>query len=103
VLSNPSMPQCFKVGTTKNLPKRIKDLSGATGVPTPFEVEFAIYVDGKFATPLEKHIHLILIKYRINKRREFFAVDSHVIRNLFNLLVISESAEWLDREEEEDP
>ena len=45
LLSNASMPGILKVGrTTQDPRKRAEELSGSTGVPTPFSVAYALEV-----------------------------------------------------------
>ena len=39
VLSNPAMPGLYKIGSTRDLTSRLKDLSNGTGVPAEFEIE----------------------------------------------------------------
>lgn len=71
VLSNPSMPEIYKVGMTSAHPTdRAKALSGSTGIPTPFVVESYYHVSDMAKT--EANIHSELERYRVNGRREFF-------------------------------
>ena len=75
ILTNPSMPGIVKIGKTKNLEQRIKDLY-TTGVPAPFECYYAVEVDAGVADEIEKLAHQGLKKDRIHSgrsRREFFA------------------------------
>ena len=71
VLGNESMPGIVKIGfTTKDPGARAKELSGSTGVPMPFFVEYGIVV----ADPeeCEKRVHNLLAEQRLNEGREFF-------------------------------
>lgn len=71
VLGNESMPDIVKIGfTTKDPGARAKELSGSTGVPMPFFVEYGIVV----ADPeeCEKRAHNLLEEQRLNEGREFF-------------------------------
>ena len=73
ILSNVSMPGILKIGFTTNSPEdRVKDLSRATGVPTPFTVAFFMHVTS--TSRAEREIHLKLDKYRVSANREFFTV-----------------------------
>lgn len=74
VMSNPSIPGLLKIGYT-GLPieKRQKDLSRATGVPTPFKVEYIFRLHGR-GEELEREIHHYLEHKRNSSRREFFDV-----------------------------
>jgi len=73
VMSNDSMPGLLKIGGTERHPEqRARELSG-TGVPTPFVVEFALFVkDWKLC---ESYVHDCLSEKRESKRREFFRIS----------------------------
>lgn len=71
ILSNDSLPGLLKVGYTSKDPEgRAKELSGDTGVPTPFTVEYEILIED--AHRCERRAHAHLAKNRVNDRREFF-------------------------------
>lgn len=73
ILSNPSMPNLIKIGkTTRQVQTRVKELNRATGVPTPFKIEYAFYVTDCHA--VENAVHRALRHARTNSRREFFTV-----------------------------
>ena len=74
VLSNPSMPNLFKIGYTSNTPEeRAKQISSSTGVVLPYKVEYAFHCwNGE---KLENEVHKRLEVYRINNQREFFQVE----------------------------
>lgn len=73
VLSNPAMPGLLKIGmTTKSPVTRAEELS-TTGVPAPFEVEFAIYVPD--AAEMERDIHDRFSRLRFRAGREFFKAE----------------------------
>lgn len=71
---NASYPGLVKVGkTTREPEERAKELSGSTGVPTPFIVVYhRKFLDCNNA---EQQIHKILTAkgYRVNDNREFFS------------------------------
>jgi hypothetical protein len=70
ILSNPSL-KYLKVGQSSKDPQgRASELSQATGVPTPFEIEYSALVDEY--QRVERDVHLLLAKNRINPQREFF-------------------------------
>ncbi|MEX2695839.1 GIY-YIG nuclease family protein [Rhizobium mongolense] len=72
VLSNPSMPGLVKVGYTTNTAlKRASELSGVTGVPTGFKVEWSLPVIGD-ARAVEQRAHAHLVSHKAGK--EFFKV-----------------------------
>ncbi len=74
IMSNPVMPGYYKIGYTKNNPdERAKQISNATGVVVPMEVEWAFHCYNGFA--LEQECHHKLEKYRVNNNREFFQMS----------------------------
>ena len=70
------MPNILKVGQSSNDPSNRASELYTTGLPNPFDIEyvgiFENFVD------LERSVHSFLGKYRVNNRREFFAVDLHI-------------------------
>ncbi len=73
VLINSTLPGLVKVGkTTKDSESRAKELSSATGVPTPFTVAFDAYFND--CTLAEDYIHNKLESngYRLSNNKEFF-------------------------------
>ena len=81
VLSNPSQPGILKIGYTNSTPEeRARQLSNATGVALPYEVEFAYSCWN--GLELEKDIHERLNEYRLTKQREFFQVDLEEVKEI---------------------
>lgn len=75
VMINPSLEGMVKIGkTTRNPNDRVKELSSATGVPTPFILVFQKKFKNCHYT--EKAIHKYLEEkgYRISENREFFKI-----------------------------
>jgi hypothetical protein len=76
VMMNPAFPDHIKVGkTTKSPEERARELSAATGVPTPFVVAYAAsFLDCDQA---EKYIHSLLEARGISRTpdREFFSTN----------------------------
>ena len=73
VLTNPAMPNMVKIGkTTRNVELRLADLY-STGVPLPFECEYAAKV--KDVDKTEKAFHTAFSPNRVNPKREFFNID----------------------------
>lgn len=73
VLINPSMEGLVKIGKTTQDPKgRAKELSAATGVPTPFIVVFDAYFED--CSKAEEYVQARLEQknYRVSSSREFF-------------------------------
>ena len=76
----------YKIGKTKRSPDiRATELSGATGVPTKFEVLYTWEVGD--VDVLEKEVHRVLKPYRISKKREFFRCSPQVIIEAINSLL----------------
>ena len=68
----------YKVGKTQRAPGvRAKELTGATGVPTAFEI-LATWSVGD-VDQIEREIHRRLRSYRVSRRREFFRAPLSVI------------------------
>ena len=75
VLSNPSLPKEYlKIGYTKlNPDERAIQISSATGVPTPYKVEWAYKCfNGEM---VERMTHEKLKAFRVNNRKEFFHIS----------------------------
>lgn len=74
ILSNSAMGQLLKIGfTCAGVEKRAKELSGATGVPGSFVVEYFHLSDDIEET--ERLVHLELDRLRYNGNREFFDIS----------------------------
>jgi len=80
ILTNKAFPKYIKIGSTMKDPKiRADELTG-TGLPFPYEVMFKILT--KNCEILEKKIHIILDKKRINLEREFFECSIEEAKNI---------------------
>jgi len=76
VLVNKSVPNMVKIGMTKSTPdERARQISAATGVPTPWipVYSFKCYRSDM----LEEEVHTHFAAHRVNTHREMFAIDSH--------------------------
>ena len=74
VMSNPSLQGMVKIGYIgKEIEVRRGILSKATGVPTPFKVEYIYRLQGR-GMELEREIHSYLKEFRLNNEREFFEI-----------------------------
>ena len=82
IMVNPAMPNLCKIGSTErgNLTKRITALSG-TSVPFPFKCEYSCEVESY--EKVEKGIHGLLTKYRVNPTKEFFDIEALEIAKEF--------------------
>jgi hypothetical protein len=75
IMSNPSYKNLHKIGSTrKSIEERRKELSAPSGVPTPFNIEWIIKIEGN-EEQLEREIHKHLDNKRSNINREFFEVS----------------------------
>jgi hypothetical protein len=73
ILSNPNMPNLFKIGFTTRSPNvRLKEISSATGVPGKFEIIKSWEV--RNVADMESAIHKRLDNHRVDK--EFFRFQS---------------------------
>lgn len=68
ILSNDAMPGIYKIGMTYKKPELRANELNTTGVPTPFKVEYCIYIENY--TMIERLIHEKLKNYQFGK--EFF-------------------------------
>ncbi|MBI1748311.1 MAG: S1 RNA-binding domain-containing protein, partial [Acidobacteria bacterium] len=74
VMVNASMQGLVKIGRTIDLPEdRAKELSAATGVPTPFQVVFEEYFEDSVQAEAFVHARLESQHYRVSANREFFS------------------------------
>ena len=98
VLTNPAMEGLVKIGkTTRDVSLRLADLY-TTGVPLPFECEYAAKVKDVDAT--EKAFHLGFKKDRVNIKREFFKIDPEQAIAFLKLLEIEDMTPTVREEAE---
>ncbi len=86
ILTNPAMPGLVKIGKTSrdSVKERLKELYSSTGVPVPFECEYAARVED--ASAVEQILHETFGPYRINPKREFFDISSEEARDVLQPL-----------------
>lgn len=74
------MPGLVKVGKTTTAPhQRMAELH-STGVPTPFKLEFSLFVDDCHRE--ERRVHGVLAEYRNATNREFFRLSPARARDI---------------------
>ena len=75
VLTNSAMPGLVKIGMTtrESIDTRMKELY-STGVPVPFDCEYACEVKASDYAKIEKALHTAFKPNRINDNREFFQI-----------------------------
>jgi hypothetical protein len=85
VLTNSAMPGLVKIGytTQDDANSRIVQLY-TTGVPVPFELEYACKVQN--AEEVERALHVAFSPQRINPKREFFKIDPEQAIAILKLL-----------------
>ena len=75
VLVNKSMPDMVKIGMTiREVEERAKEISGATGVPTPWVPVFSFKCFNSYK--LEQELHAYLDAVRVSGNREMFYMHS---------------------------
>ena len=88
VLTNPAMPNMVKIGkTTRDVELRLADLY-STGVPLPFECEYAAKV--KDLDKTEKAFHTAFEPSRVNRKREFFNINPEQAIAVLSLMAIED-------------
>jgi hypothetical protein len=104
VVTNPAIPGMVKIGYTSqaDAKDRIAQLY-STGVPVPFDLEYAARVDN--AKQVEDALHTAFAPYRINPKREFFRIEPEQAIVILRLLQrddataeVKQQAERLDPE-----
>lgn len=86
LLTNPVMPGLVKIGMTaqEDIDKRMKELY-TTGVPVPFECQFACRVKKSDCVKIEKALHTAFEPQRINANREFFRIQVNQAKAILEL------------------
>jgi len=83
-VSNVAMAGLVRIGATrKNVEERIQELYN-TSVPYPFLLECSVKVLDPYK--VESVMHRTLNNYRVNPSRDFYAIESKVIKDLFTCL-----------------
>jgi len=85
VLVNKSVPGMVKIGMTTSTPdERARQISAATGVPTPW---ISVYSFECYRSDLlEDEVHEYFAAQRVNEHREMFAVDSYTAQKAIEML-----------------
>ncbi|MEO0377188.1 MAG: GIY-YIG nuclease family protein [Cyanobacteria bacterium P01_A01_bin.17] len=89
VLTNSAMPGLVKIGKTlqDDHNTRVSQLY-TTGVPVPFDIEYACRVPNP--TEVEAALHTAFAPQRINPRREFFEIDPDQAIAILRLLNVED-------------
>ena len=103
LLTNPCMPGLVKIGMTtqEDIDKRMKELY-TTGVPVPFECQFACKVNNKDCAKIEKALHTAFEPQRVNKNREFFKINVEQAKAILELFHHTDVTEDVSEEIQND-
>lgn len=103
LLTNPAMPGLVKIGMTaqKDIDKRMKELY-TTGVPVPFECQYACRVKKSDCKKIEKALHTAFSPQRINANREFFRIQVEQAKAILELFHHEDVTESVSDEIEND-
>jgi hypothetical protein len=97
------MPGLVKIGMTtqEDIDKRMKELY-TTGVPIPFECQFACKVKKGDCAKIEKALHTAFAPQRINANREFFRIQVEQAKAILELFHHTDVTEEVSDEIEND-
>ena len=86
LLTNPVMPGLVKIGMTaqEDIDRRMRELY-TTGVPVPFECQFACRVKKSDCAKIEKALHTAFAPQRVNANREFFRIQVEQAKAILEL------------------
>lgn len=97
VLTNSAMPGLVKIGytTQDDANSRIGQLY-TTGVPVPFELNYACKVQN--AEEVERALHVAFSPQRINPKREFFKIEPEQAIAILKLLHTEDATSEIERQ-----
>lgn len=103
LLTNPVMPGLVKIGMTEqeNVDKRMKELY-TTGVPVPFECQYACRVKKGDCAKIEKALHTAFSPQRVNANREFFRIQVEQAKAILELFHHEDVTEEVSEEIQND-
>ena len=103
LLTNPVMPGLVKIGMTtqEDIERRMRELY-TTGVPVPFECQFACKVKKADCAKIEKALHTAFAPQRINANREFFRIQVEQAKAILELFHHTDVTEEVSDEIEND-
>lgn len=99
ILTNPIMPGIIKIGKTtqEDVKLRMAQLY-STGVPVPFECEYAAKVNN--IDEVERALHTAFGPDRVNPKREFFEIEANQAITIIKLLEIENVSPLVEQEAE---
>lgn len=87
ILTNPSLNGQVKIGRTERHPEdRRKEISSATGVPTPFELVYWKFFEDCHKAENTIHKRLEQEGLRVNNSKEFFSISEDQAKNIIEEL-----------------
>lgn len=97
VITNPAMPNLVKIGRTsqEEAGARIAQLY-TTGVPVPFNLEYACRVQN--SEEVEKALHIAFGPSRVNPKREFFSIAPEQAIAILKLLHTEDATETVSNQ-----
>lgn len=97
ILTNPIMPGIIKIGKTtqEDVKLRMAQLY-STGVPLPFECEYAAKVNN--IDEVERALHTAFGPDRVNPKREFFEIEANQAITIIKLLEIENVSPLVEQE-----
>jgi hypothetical protein len=87
ILTNPSIPDVIKIGTTSSL-NRLFDSLNNSNIPTPFKCYFVCMVEDMEFTV--QKIYDGFSDYRINTKEDLFKIDPERVVSILQLVMIDE-------------
>ena len=103
LLTNPVMPGLVKIGMTtrEDMDARMRELY-STGVPVPFECQFACRVKKTDCAKIEKALHTAFSPQRVNANREFSRIQVEQAKAILELFHHEDVTEEVTDEIEND-
>ena len=103
LLTDPYMPGLVKIGMTtrEDMDARMRELY-STGVPVPFECQFACRVKKTDCAKIEKALHTAFSPQRVNANREFFRIQVEQAKAILELFHHEDVTEEVTDEIEND-
>ena len=103
LLTNTYMPGLVKIGMTtkKEIDQRMRELY-TTGVPAPFECQFACQVKKSDCAKIEKALHTAFSPSRVNPNGEFFRIQVEQAKAILELFHHEDVTEEVTAEIEND-
>lgn len=88
LLTNPVMPGLVKIGMTERaeMDARLRELY-TTGVPVPFDCQYACKVKKSDCTKIERALHTAFAPQRVNANREFSRIQVEQAKAILELFL----------------